>query len=355
MLACSRAAATRHLASLPNSEAPIDAYNAQCSSRNRCSSPSNARRRQNVGAPLVVAHCSRGCPLAKVFWTEAGRMLVQDRYRSMLSSWPTRHDQLRIPTCQGETFVLACGSESAPPLVLFHGGMTTSVMWSRSAAAWSAYFRVFAVDLIGEPGFSAPSRPSMTSDGHARWLDDVWNALRIESASIVGASLGGWLALDYAIRRTAKVSRLALLAPAGVGRVRLRFLLKAGPLLLMGPWGHRRALNLDMGFDPSERTGAEGNAFVSFLKLAQQHYVARTRPIPMFTDQGIRRVTIPVMAIVGGKDAIFDSNHTKRRLEGCLPQVQIKYLSEAGHGLVDSTSSVLEFLLAATEMRRASG
>jgi pimeloyl-ACP methyl ester carboxylesterase len=195
----------------------------------------------------------------------------------------------------------------------------------------------------------------MTSDGHARWLDDVWNALRIESASVVGASLGGWLALDYAIRRTAKVSRLALLAPAGVGRVRLGFLLKAGALLLMGPWGHRRALNLDMGFDPSERMGAEGNAFVSFLKLAQQHYVARTRPIPTFSDQELHTVTIPVMAIVGGKDAIFDSDQTKRRLEACLPQVQIEYLSEAGHGLVDSTSSVLEFLLAATEIRRASG
>jgi pimeloyl-ACP methyl ester carboxylesterase len=195
----------------------------------------------------------------------------------------------------------------------------------------------------------------MTTEDHARWLDDVWKALDIESASVVGASLGGWLALDYAIRRPAKVSSLALLAPAGVGRVRLGFLLKAGPLLLMGAWGHRRALNLDMGFDPREEMSAEGEAFVDFFKLAQRHYVARTRPIPTFSDQMLRTVTIPIMAIVGANDAIFDSDQTRRRLETCMPQVQVKYLPEAGHGLVDSTSSVLEFLLTATKMRRASG
>jgi pimeloyl-ACP methyl ester carboxylesterase len=195
----------------------------------------------------------------------------------------------------------------------------------------------------------------MTTEDYARWLDDVWKALDIESASIVGASLGGWLALDYAIRRTANVSSVALLAPAGVGRVRLGFLLKAGPLLLMGAWGHRRALNLDMGFDPSEEMSADGQAFIDFLNLAQRHYVARTRPIPTFSDQMLRTVKVPVMAIVGANDVIFDSNETRRRLEACIPQVQVKYLPEAGHGLVDSTSPVLEFLLTAAKMPRASG
>jgi pimeloyl-ACP methyl ester carboxylesterase len=291
----------------------------------------------------------------KVFWSDAGRMLVHEQYRSMLAGWPTRHDQLRIPTRYGETFVLACGDEKAPPLVLFHGGMTTSVMWARSAAAWSEHFRVLAVDLIGEPGFSAPSRPSLATDDHARWLDDVWNALRIESAAIVGASLGGWLALDYAIRRPTRVSDLALLAPAGVGGVRLGFLFKSAPLLLLGPWGHRRALNLDMGFDSGEGMSVADKAFVRFFELVQQHYVARTSPIPTFTDRMLLTVKVPVMAIVGGKDVIFDSDATKRRLETCARDVQVKYLPEAGHGLVDSTAPVLEFLLPAEETRRVKG
>jgi pimeloyl-ACP methyl ester carboxylesterase len=283
--------------------------------------------------------------LTKVFWTDAGRKLVHDRYGSLLERWPVRHEQLRIPTRLGETFVLASGRKGAPPLVLFHGGLTTSAMWSRSAEAWAEHFRVFAVDLIGEAGFSAPSRPSMASDDHAQWLDDVWDALEIRAASVVGASLGGWLALDYAIRRVPKVSKLALLAPAGIGRVRPGFLLKAAPLLLMGRWGHRRALNLDMGFNPNEEASADSEAFVSFFRLVQDHYVARVRPIPIFTDRMLRAVEIPVLAIVGGKDAFFDSDQTRRRVEACMPRARVDYLPEAGHGLVDSTATILEFLV----------
>ncbi len=45
--------------------------------------------------------------MAKVFWTESGRKLVHDRCRAMLADWPTPYEQIRVPRCQGETFVLA--------------------------------------------------------------------------------------------------------------------------------------------------------------------------------------------------------------------------------------------------------
>jgi pimeloyl-ACP methyl ester carboxylesterase len=60
----------------------------------------------------------------------------------------------------------------------------------------------------------------------------------------------------------------------------------------------------------------------------------------------LRRIEIPVLAIVGGKDAYFDSEKMKRRLANCMPQTQVDYLPEAGHALVDSTARVTKFLLA---------
>jgi pimeloyl-ACP methyl ester carboxylesterase len=194
----------------------------------------------------------------------------------------------------------------------------------------------------------------MASDDHARWLDDIWNALDIKSANIVGASLGGWFALDYAIRRTARVRSLALLAPAGVVAMRLGFLLRVAPLMLLGPWGHRRALRLDMGFDPNEEASAEGKAFVDLFRLAQQHYVGRMKPIPTFPVHMLCTVKMPVIAIIGGSDAFFDSEKMKRRLKACLPDVEVNYLPEAGHGLVDPTLPVLEFLRRANAWVRTS-
>jgi pimeloyl-ACP methyl ester carboxylesterase len=282
--------------------------------------------------------------MVAVFRSEAGKALVHERYTSMLRQWPA-HEQIRIQSCQGETFIVACGRADTPPLVLFHGGSTTSVMWWREIDTWSRFFRVYAVDMIGEPGFSAPSRPPLASDDHARWLDDVWTGLQITRASIVAASQGGWLALDFAIRRPEKVRTLCLIAPGGVTRQRISTALKVAPLLLMGSWGRRKAVDWAMGLQDAGSSG-EDNGFYDFFLLTQTYFVYRTRLLPVFTDAMLRTLKVPVLAILGGKDVVLDSAKTKRRLEALVPQSQVVFLSEAGHGLPSQALSVLEFLLA---------
>jgi phosphoglycolate phosphatase-like HAD superfamily hydrolase len=54
---------------------------------------------------------------------------------------------------------------------------------------------------------TVPTGSPMTSDDHALWLDDVLRGLELETVSLLGVSLGGWLALDYAIRRPRRVER----------------------------------------------------------------------------------------------------------------------------------------------------
>ena len=169
-----------------------------------------------------------------VFKTEAGQRAVHALYRQVLDGWPGPKDELRLPTCQGETFVVAYGAQDLPPLVLLHGAQSNAAVWMLDAPTWSKSFRCYALDMIGEAGFSAPSRPPLGSDAHARWLDDVMKGLGIAKAAFVGVSLGGWLALDYANRRPEAVERMALLCPAGIGRQK-NFLLMAAPLLLLGP------------------------------------------------------------------------------------------------------------------------
>ena len=60
----------------------------------------------------------------------------------------------------------------------------------------------------------------------------------------------------------------------------------------------------------------------------------------------LRRVlaTMPVMAILGGKDVIFDSVAIQERLEHLLPQAEIRYVPEAGHVIPGQTGPILEFL-----------
>ena len=154
--------------------------------------------------------------MTTIYATPAGRAAVEQRYREILRLWPVPSEQLTVPTREGDTFVVACGPPGAPPLLLLPGSGANAAMWMVDVATWAQDFRVYAVDVPGEPGLSAPSRPALASEAYALWLDDVLRELGVARVSIVGISLGGWLALDYAIRRPDKVERLALLCPSGI-------------------------------------------------------------------------------------------------------------------------------------------
>ena len=280
---------------------------------------------------------------ASAFKTKAGEDAVHALYRQVLDGWFTPRTELRIPTCEGETFVVAYGGDELPPLVLLHGAQSNAAVWMFDAPAWSKAFRCYAIDMIGEAGFSAPSRPPLDRDAHARWLDDVMQGLGLQTASFVGVSLGGWLALDYARRRPGKVERMALLVPAGIGRQK-NFLLKVAPLFLLGPWGARKIR--EMVFGPSQGEPPPFvRPFAELMELVGRHIRQRIVKIPRLSDEELSRLDMPMLVIVAGKDVLIDSEDTRRRLAKCTPNGEVVYLPEARHAIFGQSGRVLQFLL----------
>jgi pimeloyl-ACP methyl ester carboxylesterase len=79
--------------------------------------------------------------------------------------------------------------------------------------------------------------------------------------------------------------------------------------------------------------------------LIFQHFRPVRQKIPLITDDSLRRLTMPVLTIIGGRDVIFDARHTARRLARTAPHATIVFLPHARHILPDQTTPVLEFLL----------
>lgn len=288
--------------------------------------------------------------MKSVYKSIEGERAVRERYIEILKHWPVPNQQLRVATREGETFVVACGPEKAPPLVLLHGSMANSAMWMGDMAAWAAHFRVYAVDVIGDAGLSGPSRPPLASDAHALWLDDVMERLGLKSASMAGVSLGGWLALDYATCRPERVTSLAVTCPGGVGRQKIGIVFKTIPLRMLGNWGKRKAAELVLGRAPDNPSPAV-QYFMNFMALIHRNFRPRMVKLPIFSDQALQRLTMPVLAIVGGKDVLMDSAETKKRLERNVPRAEVHYLSEQGHFIHGQTQAILEFLLTNAVLR----
>jgi pimeloyl-ACP methyl ester carboxylesterase len=273
-----------------------------------------------------------------IYKSDAGKRAIEERYRDALRRWPVANRQFALPTRHGDTFVVASGEENRTAVVLLHGSGTNSSAWMRDVVEWARDFRVYAVDVIGEPGLSAPSRPSFRSDAYVEWLDDVWNGLGIASAAIVGVSLGGWLALEYAIRRPHRVAALSLLSPSGVGSQKRAFMLKAGVLLLLGEWGRRRALRMVAGRRTLPREVADP------LLLRFRHFRPRMEPMPIRTDVELAGLSMPVQAIVGGRDVMLRSNETRDRIQRHVANARVTYFENEGHIVGTQGSAVASFV-----------
>ncbi|MEV4457334.1 alpha/beta fold hydrolase [Microbispora sp. NPDC049633] len=276
-----------------------------------------------------------------IYVTGEGERELRERYQELLTRWPVPSERLRIPTREGETSVITSGPPDAPPLLLLHGSSTTCVMWLGDVATWAPHFRVYAVDLIGEPGPSAPSRPPLDSEAYALWLDDVLDGLGLSRVSLVGASLGGWLAVDYAIRRPGRVERLALLCPGGIGRQKAGFAFRALFLLLFGERGRRRLLSMVMGDAPSDPRFA---AYLDYAAQIARHFRPRRERLPVFGDEALGGLAMPMFVIVGGRDVLLDSRDTERRLRRLVPHATVRHLPDAPHGLRGHAEPILAFL-----------
>ena len=107
--------------------------------------------------------------MKSIYKSAEGERAVGERYLTILKHWPVPNEQLRVPTREGGTFVVACGAENAPPLLLLHGAMANSAMWMGEITAFECFFRVYCIDMIDEPGLALrhvqPLRPKPSRCG----------------------------------------------------------------------------------------------------------------------------------------------------------------------------------------------
>jgi pimeloyl-ACP methyl ester carboxylesterase len=117
---------------------------------------------------------------------------------------------------------------SGPVLLLLHGIANSSQTWERVAPALSDRFTLIAPDLLGH-GESATPRGDYSLGAQATAVRDLLTALGIEYATVVGHSLGGGIAMQFAYQFPERCERLVLVSSGGLGR-EVHLLLRAAAL-----------------------------------------------------------------------------------------------------------------------------
>ncbi len=113
-------------------------------------------------------------------------------------------------------------------MVLIHGVAGRAAQWDQVLALLAETHTVIAPDLLGH-GDSAKPRGDYSLGAHASGIRDLLVGLNIERATIVGHSLGGGIAMQFAYQFPERSERLVLVASGGLG-AEVHLLLRAATL-----------------------------------------------------------------------------------------------------------------------------
>jgi pimeloyl-ACP methyl ester carboxylesterase len=103
---------------------------------------------------------------------------------------------------------------SGPTVILLHGLGGSTEVWANNMAPLAAQFRVIALDQIGF-GKSAKPLVNYRIRTYVDFLDQFCKQLKIERASLVGNSMGGWIAAAFTAVFPDRVDKLVLVDAAG--------------------------------------------------------------------------------------------------------------------------------------------
>lgn len=273
-----------------------------------------------------------------IYDSPEGKRLIINAYEEILKRWPIPVEIKKIPTSYGETAVHVSGTDDLPALILLHGSTSNSAMWMGDVEALSRRYQLFAVDIIGEPGLSAENRPDHESEHYGIWLEEIMNHFNLLRATIMGNSLGGWMALQLARYRPNRIDAMILLAPSGLAPARLSFVLKAIPLTLMGSWGAHKLNQIVYGH---EKIPEEAERFGD---LIMEHFTPRIGSLPNLTDEELATLRMPILYIGGEEDALLHTQDSADRLQALVPHAEIHVIPKTGHVLIHEQEIILNFL-----------
>ncbi len=192
-------------------------------------------------------------------------------------------------------------------VILIHGLGADAHNWGANIGPLAANYRVIALDQIG---YGQSEKPVMryTVETFVDYLHDFMVALNIPKASLVGNSLGGWVALDFAIRHPKMVEKLVLVDAAGLHPA-VPLKLPEGGLQTLTPRNTRWFFDLmtankewataDLGLISYESHAKNGDTYTVASSLAEMATGQE------FEDYKLDKVKAPTLIIWGRDDMLL--------------------------------------------------
>ena len=259
---------------------------------------------------------------------------------------PGQYETVRL---HGHDVWFRRGGDTGPVLVLLHGITSSSETWAPVLPLLAEHAQVVVPDMLGH-GQSAKPRGDYSLGAYASGVRDLLTLLGHDRVTVVGHSLGGGIAMQFAYQYPERCERLVLVSSGGLGKgvsAALRAASLPGAELVLPLIAHRRVLSVGSGLGavlarvgvkvtPALSEVARGYASLSDRET-RTAFLATLRSV---VDPKGQRVDardrlylarhMPSLLVWGRRDAIIPAGHGLRAHEQ-MPGSRLELFEKAGH------------------------
>jgi pimeloyl-ACP methyl ester carboxylesterase len=255
---------------------------------------------------------------------------------------------LRFRTVHGYRRALRV-TGAGPPVVLIHGIGDSSATWAPVIGELATRHLVIAPDLLGH-GHSDKPRADYSVAAYANGVRDLLGVLGVERATLVGHSLGGGVAMQFAYQFPERTERLVLVGTGGAGpdvtpvlramtlpgaELALRLLRLPGARLQVGAAvGALRVLGTGLGQDAPDLLRMvdalpDATARAAFIRTLRAVVDWRGQVVTMLDRCYLTR-GMPTLLVWGERDAVVPVAHA-HRAHAAMPGSRLEVFEGAGH------------------------
>ncbi len=273
--------------------------------------------------------------------TNEARNAVENWVDFFAANSALNYEKLNISTAFGNTRILAVNHEKRDlkPLLFLPGARTCGIFWdvSNHLQILGNEYRIYLLDVVGQPSLSDGNCPRLASDDYGNWLKEVCEKLNFEKGAFIGASFGGLLIFKLAAVAPECIEKAVLMNPVGLSYISL------------SPWTLYNTLkpvyfptraNVEtfmhrIVFSQTEKPeGDLWKRIADYIEISVRDFEFAGDYPTKLTDAEILKLKAETHLLVGDSDALIPHQNTVKRAQKLLPNLKnVEILPNIGHGI----------------------
>jgi len=269
--------------------------------------------------------------MATIYKTAEGKNKVLALYDQQIEKLNVPYNDIYVDTPYGKTHLIETGNMEGKPLLLFHGGNSTTAYNLLALKFLLKDFHIYAVDTIGHPGKSAEVSLSAKNYDYGKWASAVIEALELEKMACFGSSFGAGILAKTMCISPEMIEKAVLLVPSGIKNApAYKSMSMMFPMIMYWITGDDKWLIKCILPMAISEDNIDEDTFET-VKSSIDNVKIKTGMPGNVNPADMKKCKAPTLVMAAEKDCLFPAELVLPQAEAMMPNCTAYLLRDRGH------------------------